>query len=207
MFIVGLYRSGTTLLYALLNQHPQISLMYEVDALAIPCVEPSAARSPRWLLRNELWNRVLTRHGIDPSEVRQSKDARGLYQAFAGRNGAIYCGEKAPAYARWLGKVARTFPEAHFVIILRELPEVYQSVRDAGKRGSRFFGRKGQLPRTLWSQRVLMRDVRRLEARSIPVFFLRYRELVTDAAAVSHRVCDFLELEFTAKMASLQSAD
>jgi hypothetical protein len=31
VFVVGLWRSGTSLLYRLINQHPEISLMYEGD--------------------------------------------------------------------------------------------------------------------------------------------------------------------------------
>jgi len=29
VFVVGVFRSGTSLLYSLLNQHPEIGLMYE----------------------------------------------------------------------------------------------------------------------------------------------------------------------------------
>ena len=35
VFVVGMWRSGTSLLYALLNQHPQIGLMYESDMLTL----------------------------------------------------------------------------------------------------------------------------------------------------------------------------
>ena len=35
LFVVGMWRSGTSLLYALLNQHPQIGLMYESDMLTL----------------------------------------------------------------------------------------------------------------------------------------------------------------------------
>ncbi|MCU1303513.1 MAG: Sulfotransferase family, partial [Candidatus Sulfotelmatobacter sp.] len=31
IFVVGIWRSGTSLLYTLMNQHPQIALTYESD--------------------------------------------------------------------------------------------------------------------------------------------------------------------------------
>ena len=35
LFVVGMWRSGTSLFYALFNQHPQIGLMYESDMLTL----------------------------------------------------------------------------------------------------------------------------------------------------------------------------
>jgi len=207
LFVVGLYRSGTTLLYALLNQHPQIALMYETNALAVPGVNPTAARWPRWAVRVELWNGALTRHQIGPADVEPARDIRGLYTAFAKRKGAIVFGEKTPTYCRWLQKVARYFPEARFIILLRELPEVYRSIRDAASKGSRFFGRKGQLPRLVWLQRALLRDAQQLQAKSIPVLYLHYHEIVSDPSAVGRRVCEFLGLAPNEAMNTLQDAD
>ncbi|MBA2435780.1 MAG: sulfotransferase [Chthoniobacterales bacterium] len=204
LFVVGMYRSGTTLLYALLNQHPEIALLYECDALAVPGPSASSARWPRWIERNELWNDVLTRHRIERGEI-GSHDLRGLYQAFSGRSGAQFYGEKAPAYARWLPKMLRNFPQARLIVVLRELPEIYQSVLDAGRKGSRFFRRRGQLPRLLWSHRAMMRDLGRL--KQTPVFLLRYREVVSDASEVGKRICDFLGLPFNDAMSSLVGAD
>jgi hypothetical protein len=38
LFVLGMWRSGTSLLYALLNQHPQIALMYEGRSAAAVAV-------------------------------------------------------------------------------------------------------------------------------------------------------------------------
>ncbi len=204
---MGCYRSGTPLLYALVNQHPKIAIMYEGDTLALPLAAPSADRWPRWQERAELWNKLFTRHRLAPAELESSRNLSGLYRAFAVHRGALFYGEKSPAYGRWLPKVLRHFPDARFIIVIRELSEIYQSIRDAGSQGSRFFKRRGQLPRLLWSRRAMLRDVRRLEMSSVPVLFVRYREAVADTPGVARRVCDFLGLEFDAAMGSLAGAD
>jgi hypothetical protein len=36
VFVVGVFRSGTSLLYDLLNQHPQAALMYECNVWDFP---------------------------------------------------------------------------------------------------------------------------------------------------------------------------
>ena len=41
LFVIGMWRSGTSLLYSLLNQHPQIALLYEGD---LPLLRPLFSR-------------------------------------------------------------------------------------------------------------------------------------------------------------------
>ena len=57
LFVIGIWRSGTSLLYALLNKHPQISLLYEGDLYCLRPLFwiPRAASS--WLARWDLWKR------------------------------------------------------------------------------------------------------------------------------------------------------
>ncbi len=181
--------------------------MYETDALAVPGVSPAMVRWPRWAIRNEQWNEAFQRHRLLLDDLGSSRDLQGLYHTFAQRSGARFFGEKAPAYSRWLAKVSRSFPAARFVIVLRELPEIYQSVCDAGERGSRFFRRPGQLPRIIWSHRVFIREIARQRGKSTALFTVRYREVVDDVATVARRICQFLEIDFDEAMTSLKSAD
>src|SRR5579863_4345776 len=69
LFVVGMFRSGTSLLYALLNQHPQIALMYEGDLPHLQSLFWIPRDTADWLERWEFWNMALTRHKIDTSNI------------------------------------------------------------------------------------------------------------------------------------------
>ena len=51
VFVVGVFRSGTSLLYSLLNQHPQMAFMYECDAWNFPALLSKARFKGNWLER------------------------------------------------------------------------------------------------------------------------------------------------------------
>ena len=53
LFVVGMFRSGTSLLYALLNQHPQIALLYEDDLAHLPSLFWFPTKTSRWLAKWE----------------------------------------------------------------------------------------------------------------------------------------------------------
>ena len=69
IFVVGVWRSGTTLLYSLLNQHRDLRLFFESD---LPVLWPMF-RVPwerkAWLEKWEYWNAGLSRHDLEPSTL------------------------------------------------------------------------------------------------------------------------------------------
>ncbi len=207
LFVVGVMRSGTSLLYSLLNQHSQIGLMYESNILCMPlCL--SRTPETRWLRRAELWNKSLSRHfGKDwPETLPPVGGARDLYRAYASPKGARVCGEKSPAYCTKLEWIARKFPDARFILLRRDLAEIYRSVRDAG-RTDRWFARRGTFCRMIRQQDALARGARALERRGAQVHPLDYGSLVADTEGTMRGVCRFLGLDFEERMASLSGAD
>ncbi len=64
VFVVGVLRSGTSLLYALLNQHPQVALMYECDVWNFPEAFSGIRFKRDWLRRQEFYNQALSRHRL-----------------------------------------------------------------------------------------------------------------------------------------------
>src|SRR6476659_1798834 len=72
LFVVGMWRSGTSLLYALLNQNPEVGLMYESDMLTLSPLFFFPRKSAWWLNKVDSWNGALTRHKIDPVAIDQN---------------------------------------------------------------------------------------------------------------------------------------
>ena len=200
-------RSGTSLLYSLLNQHPAIALMYESDILCGP-LSCSRAADSRWLSRSELWNKTLSRHFGEhwPEALPGIRGARDLYRAYAAPKGAMVCGEKSPSYCTRLPWIGRRFPDARFLILRRDLGEIYGSVRDAGS-ADRWFARRGTFCRMLRQQEALTRGARKLEGQGTRVHTIDYALLVGETEKTMRGVCQFLGLEFDPKMASLSGAD
>src|SRR5579859_1089128 len=91
VFVVGIVRSGTSLLYSLLNRHPDIALMYECDVWDFPKVFADYRLNSNWLERQEFYNGVLSRHrlvfGNSLRGLEQVKTPNDLYQAIAERKG------------------------------------------------------------------------------------------------------------------------
>ncbi len=172
LFLVGVWRSGTSLLQTLLNQHSQIGLMYEAELPLLKPLFPFRAAKADWLARWDFWNGALNRHGIDPLAVipRPSglrSAAETIYRGYAARNGAIIFGEKSPNYWDSLRRLSKTFPFARFIILWRNPLALCRSVMSAGQ-SDPYFAKRGMLLRTLLGCRQLKAQRDGLVARGIP---------------------------------------
>src|SRR5689334_616647 len=102
IFVIGVFRSGTSLLYALLNQHPDIALMYEGNFWDFPETFSAMRFRRNWLERQEFFNQALSRHrlifGGGLRGLENHKTPNDIYRTFAGGKGATVWGEKSPFY-------------------------------------------------------------------------------------------------------------
>src|SRR6202035_803593 len=69
LFVVAMWRSGSSLLYALLNKHPQVALTFEDDLWLLRSVFRKPAAYCDWAARWELRYGTLTRHGIAANDL------------------------------------------------------------------------------------------------------------------------------------------
>src|SRR5579863_123710 len=93
LFVVSMWRSGSSLLYALLNKHPQVGLMYEADLLLLRSAFLKPGRYCDWAERWDFWNQAFTRHGLNAKEFTQGitnfpKAFATVHKEFARRKGA-----------------------------------------------------------------------------------------------------------------------
>ena len=212
LFVIGMFRSGTSLLYALLNQHPQIALMYEGDLPHLQALFWIPRDTTRWIRRWEFWNTALARHKFDasviPDGIRDLDVAvRAVYTEYARqKKGATVWGCKSPTYHDEVTRLSRTFPNARFIIIWRDIRHICRSILDAAET-SPFFNRRGMTLRALIGCHDLKMQVDKLIARGGRVHQMNYEELVKDPVGHMKAVCEFLDLPYDPKMNKLEGAD
>jgi hypothetical protein len=208
LFVVGIWRSGTSLLYALLNQNPQISLLYEGDLPLLRWLFRNGHAKSDWLERWDFWNGAPRRHKIDvkalPANVTDIRSAtEAIYKKHAGL--AIW-GCKSPNYYDYLTALADEFPDARFIVIWRDLGDICRSILQAAK-NSPWFHRPGMPLRAILGYRELKDQCEQLKIRGVPLYQLQYEDMVKDPATVMMGVCRFLGIAFDPRMASLEGAD
>jgi len=211
VFLVGVWRSGTSLLQTLLNQHSQIGLMYEADLPLLSALFWGTHPKSDWLERWNFWNSALTRHRIDrqalssgPADLRSA--AETIYREYAAQNGKPIFGEKSPNYWDSLDSLSRTFPSARFIVIWRNPLGICRSVVSAAQ-NEPYFAKRGMLLRALLGCRKLKQQRDRLVARGVPVHELHYEDLIRDPLATLRALCAFLGVPLETRMVSLEHAD
>jgi hypothetical protein len=209
LFVVAMWRGGSSLLYALLNKHPQVALTFEADLWLLRSVFRKPAAYCDWAARWEFWNSALTRHGITASDLPggvadYATAFTAVHRAYAARKGAVIWGDKSPVYSDSLPELARLFPQARFIIQWRDPAATANAIARAAQAG---FKRPGAYLRGIIGYQVLKSGVDFLLSRGQPVCQVTYEELTSDTAKVMEQVCRFLEIPYLGELADLRGAD
>lgn len=211
LFLVSMWRSGSSLLYALLNQHPQVALMYEADLpLLTPLfAKPAALRD--WAQRWNFWNQALTRHGMSPSDADTHapfEDAlQSIHRSYAAGKGATIWGDKSPNYYDRMVWLAEKFPGAEFIVVWRNPADTARSVMRASAGGNPYFQKRGMRLRALLGYGVFRKEYLALQRRGTPVLALNYEDLTRDPLITMQRVCSFLKIPFDSRVLTLEDSD
>ncbi|MGH8022521.1 MAG: sulfotransferase family protein, partial [Limisphaerales bacterium] len=207
LFVVGVFRSGTSLLYALLNQHPDIALMYECDVWNFPRFLLPLRFCHDWTGRLEFYTNALSRHHLaEEDSVCELRTPDDLYRVFGRSKNARIIGEKSPSYCDRLAQLAQNHPHSRFILIWRDPLEIYQSVEDAA-RNSRFFRRPGMLERLIFYHEKMIAGAARLIQSGNQVHHVTYEELINQTEESCRGICRFLEIEYDSRMNGLAGAD
>jgi LPS sulfotransferase NodH len=214
LFVVGSGRSGTTLLYSILNAHPHIRLQNEANIVApvlsqgldlsqaTPAAEAldSIARSlprkgrGRAFLENSPVAKEMA-HGRDPMTL------PALFEALLkGSEPRPIWGEKSLQLGFVLGQLLAMFPEARIVHLVRDPRDTVLSFCEKRRAGPdsvaepdwplmRFYAREWDL-----TQRAIetANPARRL--------LLRYEQLAKDPEGSVAEICAFLGVAFEPRM-------
>jgi hypothetical protein len=212
LFIVSMWRGGSSLLYALLNKHPQVALMFEADLLLLRPVFLKPSKTCDWARRWELWNQTFSRHALDaaqfdgvPPEFRSVFEA--VHKEYARRKGGVIWGDKSPNYHDQLVRIAKDFPTARFIIVWRDPVQTIGATLRAATNGNRFFRKRGMPWRSLFGYRAFRRQCEQIISGGAAVHQLHYDDLINDTRAVMQGVCKFLDIPYDDSLTTLAGAD
>jgi hypothetical protein len=210
VFVVGVFRSGTSLLCSILNQNPKLAVMYECDVWNFPHRLLNVRFRNNWAERIEFYNQALSRHQLvsedDPTILKSIRTPLDLYRTFGEKKGAAVSGEKSPFYCDRLVQLHGRYPQAYFILVWRNPAEVYRSVLKAGQT-SRFFGRPGMLSRMIYDQEQAIRQAGLIEKAGARILRVDYADLVDRTGKTCRDVCAFLGVEYDERMLHLNTAD
>jgi hypothetical protein len=209
-FLVGCPRSGTTLLQAMLDAHPQVAVPPESHFIPRLVRRFSAgwhgtAKAGRFAdalfegRRFDYWGMPRERV-IGLIEENEPADVAGavrlLFATWAADAGKTGYADKTPRYLGHVERLAALLPEARFVHLIRDGRDVSLSLAESFERGPQTAA-QGAL---YWSERV---DAGRRQGSAIGpgrYLELRYEDLASDPEPVLQRMCAFLGLAFEPAM-------
>jgi hypothetical protein len=180
LFIVGLPRSGTKLMRALLNQHPRVSLTL-AESQFIPYFvrvfgEEPRLQEPRRLarfvkrFRRATFYQTMQKAGyqFDEQTFVETVDLNswpaifeGLFRQFGAKphRSDVIWGDKTPGYLKHLAWLKGLFPAAKFIHMIRDPRDYCLSVRDSwGKHPLRAAHRWQKALRKARDEATLLQD-------------------------------------------------
>ncbi len=215
IFIIGVGRSGTTLLQAMLHAHKHIAFTPETHFVR----RYLARRHMHRMLERGDGDRFLelirkdndlNRLEFDFAEiVSQLKQAgnlslpsfyRYLLERWRDQKQAVFVGDKDPKNIEYLRLINDYFPEAYIIHIIRDPRAVVLSRMKA----------EWSRHRSFLSQVAIYHLQLRKGRREGPALFgkqyyeIMYEDLVTDPAAECRRLCQWLNLPFDPRMLDFQ---
>jgi hypothetical protein len=216
-FIVGVHRSGTTLLRYMLNSSPRIYIPPESDFIPYffgraPREELSEARIGQIL--DEIFSRyrLVKEWQGDPPDVetfvtampgrRPADFLEALYRTYARQQGASRWGDKTPIYASYLDLLHEIFPRARFVHIIRDGRDVALSMLD--KWGDKEFHVDVYFTARNWVRRIGQAQASGARLGPKLYYEMRYERLVEDPEGELRPLCDFLGEPYVPEMARPQ---
>ncbi len=208
-FIVARGRSGTTLLRAMFDSHPDMAVPPESHFLVTMGLRRRRFEGAGGLDVDRFVQDLTKEYGfrrwtLDPKTVRErlsgthpatyAEAMRDVFALYAEEHGKTRYAEKTPMNVMHIPFLARTFPEARFIHLIRDGRDVALSYLDTD------FGVESVGESAIYWRRFVRkgrRDGERLGQRYREV---RYEDLLADPEAVLRSLCAFIELPYDRAM-------
>ena len=190
IFIVGLLRSGTTLLRAMLGQHSAIASGLETKWFELDWKGSHDAEFQASI------DRLRQFFGLDQAAMQRAVDESRttlefldrFLSAYAASAGKTRWAEKTPASILHLDEIYRQWPDAKVIHSLRDPRDVYASMKESNRYG----GVPGFV--RMWCDFLGAGEKAKERLHLSPDRFLqvRYESLVTNPERTMRRVTDFV---------------
>jgi hypothetical protein len=208
-FVVGVGRSGTTLLRMMLDAHPRLAIPPETQFLSelLDAAESGArgAALAEAITTARNWDdfrldreRLADRIGNDADA---GEALRSFYGLYAEREGKLRWGDKTPKHVTRMGRIAAVLDEARFVHVIRDGRDVALSRRRRGMGAAKPMAETADL----WRRRIerARAQARRLRRRYLE---LRFEDLVAEPEPALRSVCALIELDYDPAMLDYHEA-
>jgi len=207
IFLIGLPRSGTTLLQALLRQHSKIFTYSEAGILLHPlfALKEGGLIAPAYSGRDVLGQLQdlleVCENGVETYLEAVRALANTLYSSCLKKSGKELFVDKTPMYYLIVREIYKIFPEAKFILLMRNPLSILSSIARAW-----FHGKCNQiLNHPVYMQTIMLGPLAMVDALSVlkdRSVSLRYEDLVTNPKQELERICAYLGIEFDDKMLS-----
>ena len=207
-FVVGLTRSGTTLLRMMLDAHRELAIPPETHFVPDVIKAVRSEVGAESVLAAFTGNRTWDDFGIGAADLRErigrvgDDDAaavvRAFFDTYAERQGKPRWGDKTPAYMLSIQRIGRTLPEVRFIHLIRDgrdvaLSQTARAINEQPpprEQAARWVKRIGKAR----EQAGTLKGPRYVEAR--------YEDLVREPEPTLRRICEFIELPWDAGVLS-----
>ena len=213
VFVSGTNRSGTTLMYALLATHPNLSMVRRTDMWRYFYNQFGDLSQPenfKRCLHTMLHYKRVANLEPDPERIYrefwQGEPTYGrlfalLHQHHAERTGKPRWGDKSLHTEEYADQIFSEFPEAKIIHIIRDPRDRYASVL---KRLNATSSRIGvDTVKWIYSTRIARRQAQRYPGRFLIV---RYETLAQQPEETLRQVCDFIGEPYTPEMLAMSGA-
>jgi len=202
-FVVGVGRSGTTLLRLMLDAHPQLAIPAETHFVPDLLERQAECRMSGELVDAIVASRTWDDFGLDAERLRaEASEAHGaaevlrvFYRLCAEREGKPRWGDKTPGYVKRMRAIGDALDEARFIHLVRDGRDVALSRLKRGMGAEKPIGDVADL----WKRRIenARKQAKHLRGRYLE---LRYEDLVADPEPALREICELIELEFDPAM-------
>lgn len=194
IFLLGLPRSGTTLLQRVLSAHPEVASLAEPWVL-LPLVTCFDAQITRSVYGHNVLEKAIVDLKVEAGRFQQQYDnhirsfINEIYTPVRGNK--KYFLDKTPRYYLIAEELHRLFPDAKFIYLFRNPIDIYDSVIETW-----YEGRLSKLAFNYLDVTEGLNFLCKPFEHNRNALKINYEDFCADSALAVGQICEYLEIEY-----------